>query len=97
MRHAAILLPISAVKWNSSPGSKSRQAIAACVSTWKQIEAEEILAEWANADLSPGDKALITNLQAILRGDRDPALADDSALSFERAVELRMLLEALGA
>ncbi len=39
--------------------------------------------------------ALLDKLQAILRGERDPALAADPALSFWDAVELQLLLEGL--
>ena len=42
-------------------------------------------------------QALIPKLQAILRGDRDPALAADPALDYDDAVELQLLLESLGA
>jgi hypothetical protein len=41
--------------------------------------------------------AQLAKLQAILRGDRNPALADDPDLPFWDAVELQLLLERLGA
>jgi len=41
-------------------------------------------------------KALVAALQAILRGSRDPALAEDPALSYDFAAEVQLLLEALG-
>ena len=37
----------------------------------------------------------IDNFFAILAGERSPALADDPALNYADAVELRLLLEAL--
>jgi hypothetical protein len=40
--------------------------------------------------------ALVSTLQAILRGSRDPALAENPALSYDLAVEVQLLLEALG-
>ncbi len=40
---------------------------------------------------------MVSKLQAILRGDRNPALADDPNLHYGDAVELQLLLEALGA
>lgn len=40
-------------------------------------------------------QALLPRLQAILHGDRNPALADDPALFYQHAVELRLLLEKL--
>jgi hypothetical protein len=42
-------------------------------------------------------KALILRLQAILRGSRDPALADDPALRYDDAAELLLMLEKVGA
>jgi hypothetical protein len=40
---------------------------------------------------------MIPKLLAVLRGERDPALADDPELDFDDAVELQLLLEALAA
>jgi tetratricopeptide (TPR) repeat protein len=58
---------------------------------------EQEMAEYLNTTAGPRGKALIPKLQAILRGDRDPALAADPALNYADAVELQLLLEALGA
>ena len=40
---------------------------------------------------------MIPKLQAIVAGDRDPTLAGDPNLYYGDAVELQLLLEALGA
>jgi hypothetical protein len=40
-------------------------------------------------------KTLLSKLQAILRGSRDPSLAADPDLDYEDAAELQMLLEHL--
>ena len=45
----------------------------------------------------PRARALLPKLQAILSGSRDVALADDPALNYQDAVELKLLLESLGA
>jgi len=58
---------------------------------------EQELAEELRQTDHPRPQALIPKLQAILRGDRDPALAADPALDYDDAVELQLLLEALGA
>jgi hypothetical protein len=42
------------------------------------------------------DKLFISKLQAILSGDRNPALAADTNLYYRFTVELQLLLEALG-
>ena len=38
---------------------------------------------------------MIPKLQAILRGDRNPALAADPDLDYDDAAELQLLLESL--
>jgi tetratricopeptide (TPR) repeat protein len=58
---------------------------------------EQEMAEYLNTTAGPRGKALIPKLQAILRGDRDPALAADPALYYGDAVELQLLLEAFEA
>jgi tetratricopeptide (TPR) repeat protein len=50
------------------------------------------LAAQAEPDDPAWFTALLDKLQAILRGDRNPALADDPALSYLDAVELQLLL-----
>ncbi|MDQ3959292.1 MAG: hypothetical protein M3255_03165 [Pseudomonadota bacterium] len=60
-------------------------------------EAAAKLAELSKADDPPQFTALLSKLQAILRGDRDPALADDPDLVYGDAVELQLLLEGLSA
>jgi tetratricopeptide (TPR) repeat protein len=60
-------------------------------------ELEQILAKLLGADVLPSAQLLISKLQAILRGDRNPTLADDTNLYYQNAVELRLLLEGLGA
>jgi tetratricopeptide (TPR) repeat protein len=58
-------------------------------------ELEQQLTLLSGADVPPSAKALISKLQAILHGDRNPALADDPDLDYSNAVELQLLLEAL--
>ena len=41
-------------------------------------------------------KALVSTLQAILRGSDDPALAENPALYYRDAAEVQLLLETLG-
>lgn len=49
------------------------------------------------ADVPPFAKIMRDKLQAILSGDRNHALADDPNLYYQDAVELKLLLEELGA
>lgn len=60
-------------------------------------EFEQHLDQLSRADVPPLTKVMLSKLQAILRGDRNPALADDPNLVYNNAVELQLLLEALGA
>jgi len=58
-------------------------------------EEEEILVGLLKEYLPICPLPLLANLLAILRGDRNPALAADPNLDFYNAVELKLLLEAL--
>ena len=60
-------------------------------------EAEQALAELSDRDIPASFDTLLAKLQAILRGDRNPALAADLNLFYDHAVELQLLLEDLGA
>jgi tetratricopeptide (TPR) repeat protein len=73
--------------------ARSIQANAPDATTGLEQELAEVLRQTDH----PRPHALIPKLQAILRGNRDPALAADPALDYVDAVELQLLLEALGA
>jgi tetratricopeptide (TPR) repeat protein len=60
-------------------------------------EAEQTLAELSNRDVPAQLQTLLAKLQAILRGDRNPALAANPNLAYRHAAELQLLLESLGA
>ncbi len=60
-------------------------------------EAEQALDELAEENYLLWAKPVVANLRAILRGDHAPALAADPNLDYTNAVELQLLLEALGA
>ena len=49
---------------------------------------EELLTTWKN-------KTYLHHLQAIIKGDRNPALAEDSEMNYQLVVELKLLLEQL--
>jgi tetratricopeptide (TPR) repeat protein len=64
----------------------------------QQGETDKILEEFTKLltpDASDWSKAMIPKLQAVLRGSRDPALAEDAALGYQDAAELMLLLERL--
>jgi len=58
-----------------------------------QLERE--LAQLSGTVADPSRKALISNLRAILNGNRDPSLANDPALPYRDVAELMLLLESL--
>ncbi len=59
-------------------------------------EVEQLLAQLAGDPETPAYlKPLIPKLQAILGGQREPALADDPNLDYADAVELQLLLKQL--
>lgn len=62
----------------------------------KIAQVEQLLAEYSEKDAPPSFKLLLSKLQAVLHGDRNPALVDDPNLEYDDAVELQLLLEALG-
>lgn len=57
---------------------------------------ETLLDKLANhPDVPKSIEILVTKLQAILNGSRDPALAEDPDLDYKDSVEIKLLLEAL--
>jgi len=80
--------------------SQSNQAgYFALVAQAIQEKTEESAARQLNELLEPGDPpfftALVRQLQRILDGERDPALAEEPELDYRNAAELRLLLEAV--
>lgn len=73
------------------------EAAAQAIEQGDTTEMEQTLAQLSGADIPPSSKPMIFKLQAILRGDRNPVPADDPNLDYDDAVELQLLLEALGA
>jgi len=60
-------------------------------------EAEQYLDKWSEEDDPLWTQTLVASLLAILRRDRDPALAANPNLDFCNAAELQLLLEALAS
>ena len=70
--------------------------VAQAVQQGDTTQAERTLAQLSGTDVPAPAKILIPKLRAVLRGDRDPALANDPVLYYQDAVELQLLLEGLG-
>lgn len=78
-------------------GAQRCAAVAEAIKQGETTVLAQKLAEYLKTEAGPRGKMLLPKLQAILSGSRDPALADDPALIFADAVELKLLLESLGA
>jgi len=78
-------------------GAQQCAAVAEAIEQGEATALAQELAAYLKTQTGPRDQALLPKLQAILGGSRDLALADDPALYYQDAVELRLLLEALGA
>jgi tetratricopeptide (TPR) repeat protein len=59
-------------------------------------ELEQFLSQPWDEDTAPWVRVLFPKVLAVLRGERDPAMAADPDLDYDDAVELMLLLEALG-
>ncbi|MDQ2695362.1 MAG: tetratricopeptide repeat protein, partial [Pseudomonadota bacterium] len=81
---------------NHDDGAQLCALVGNAVRTGDAAGAAGVLRELSGrADLPDRAKTLIPKLQAVLAGGRDPALADDPALYYTDAVELRLLVEGL--
>jgi tetratricopeptide (TPR) repeat protein len=82
---------------SNQPGAELGMMTAQAITRGDTTKIEPFLAELLGKDFPPSFKLMIFKLQSILRGERDPALADDPNLEYEDAAELLLLLEALNA
>ena len=82
---------------SQSPLAPLYAQVAEALTSHASAEAAAELAALAQEpDLPAYLPPILSALQAILAGARDPALADDPALDYRNAAELRLLLEPLG-
>lgn len=80
-----------------SGGAQLCAAAAQAIGQGETVELEQRLTELSGKDVAPPVKVLLAKVKAILRGERDSALAADPELNYDGAVELQLLLEALGS
>ena len=81
---------------NQSTGAQWCAATAQLIEYGEADKGIEELAKLLTPDASDWRRIFVPILQAILGGSRDPALADDPALDYDDAAEVRLLLEKLG-
>ena len=77
-------------------GAQACAAVAQAIEQGEATTLAQELGELLGTDIPPFAKALIPKLQSILGGSRDVSLSNDPALFYQDAVELQLLLEALG-
>ncbi|MCP4590113.1 MAG: hypothetical protein GY842_05165 [bacterium] len=83
---------------NQNPSAQLYGATTQAIAKGQTDQARAQLAQpLEHPDPPAWAKALIPTLQAILKGDRNPALADNPDLDYDDAAEVRLLLEALPA
>ncbi|MBI4552391.1 MAG: tetratricopeptide repeat protein, partial [Candidatus Latescibacteria bacterium] len=83
---------------SQQPGGKLCAQIAQAIQQGETTAVEQFLAQAARAADTPRRlRVMILKLQAILNGDRNPALAADPNLDYDDAAELQLLLETLGS
>jgi tetratricopeptide (TPR) repeat protein len=80
---------------SQTTGSQLCGVVAQAIRQGDTTEAEQTLARYLGVDAPSSFKVMLSKLQAILHGARDPVLAADPALDFDDAVELMLLLEGL--
>ena len=86
---------------SGQPGAQACAAVADAIQSGNRSKMAELtrkltaVLEGSSGTVPPWAKAMFPKLQAILAGSRGPALADDPALDFDDAAELRLLLESL--
>jgi len=82
---------------NHTGGGRLCAAFYQALQTGQTAEMAALLQQVAeDPEGSEAFKALVSALQEILRGSRDPALAENPALAYDDAAEVQLLLEALG-
>lgn len=80
---------------SQTTGAQLAALVAQAIQQGDTREAEQVLAQFAGADVPPEAKVMISTLQAILGGAREPGLAADPALDYWDAVEVMLLLGGL--
>jgi tetratricopeptide (TPR) repeat protein len=80
-----------------TPGAQLCALAIKAIEQGDTTEVEQLLDQYLGINEEPWAKAMIPKLQAILRGERNSALADDPSLDYDDAVELQLLLERLSS
>jgi len=82
---------------NQSNQARFFALVAQAIQEKAEERAARELDELLTSERPPFFRALVRQLQRVLGGERDPALAEEPELDFWNATELRILLEGVGA
>jgi hypothetical protein len=83
--------------YGTTPAAQLCAAAAHAVTSGDTSELEQFLSQALGEDAQPWAKTVFPKVLAVLRGERDTALAADPELDFDDAAELLLLLETLQA
>jgi tetratricopeptide (TPR) repeat protein len=82
--------------YGATPAARLCTAAAKAIAAGDISELEQYLSQPLGEDTQPWARTLFPKVLAVLRGARDRALALDTKLDYDAAVELMLLLEELG-
>jgi tetratricopeptide (TPR) repeat protein len=80
-----------------NPGAQLGTMTAQAIAQGDTTEIDQVLTQISGENVPLWAKAMVPKLQAIVRGERDPKLADDPNLEYDDAAELLLLLEILNS
>lgn len=83
--------------YGATPSVRLCAAAAEAIAAGDTSELDQRLSQPLGEDTPTWARVVFPKLLAVLRGSRDPALADDPALDYDDAAELLLLLEGLRA
>ena len=83
--------------YGATPAARFCAVAVEAIAAGKTSELEQSLSQSLGEDTPPWARVLFPKVLAVLRGERDPALADDPELNYDSAAELLLLIETLGA
>jgi tetratricopeptide (TPR) repeat protein len=83
--------------YSRTPSARLCAVAAEAIAAGDTTELEEYLSPPLGEDVPAWVRVMFPKLLAVLRGERDRALADDPTLDYSAAAEFLLLLESLGA
>jgi tetratricopeptide (TPR) repeat protein len=83
--------------YGTTPSARLCAETAGAIAAGDTSELDQYLSQPLGEDEQPWVRVVFPKVLAVLRGERDPALAADPELDYDDAAELLLLLEALDA